>query len=144
MPQFGFTVGKRPEGTSSSFSTWEAPSELGMKAEREQHAADLREMIITKYAIGKMSAKDVCLIAYHATKAGAAGSDLSELAFQTDTDGHYERHLKTVLGHGPEAPLCKVMVPSYWGGRRQDLRGGSKTWFVTKLFCIKTTQLILH
>ena len=87
----------------------------------ELHGEELKDMLIGKYAIGAMTAKDVCLIAHHASMAGAMHDGLRELGFMSESgDGHYERHLKATLGYGPEAPLCSVKVPMYFGGRRQD------------------------
>ena len=106
-----------------SSATWERQHDAGVPAYKEAHGTVLYDMLLSYYAMGKMSAKLLCLIAHSAVEAGAQGDDLRTLAFDAPSgqgDGGYEKHLNSVLPDAlPVAPLCSVYMPVTIAGRRQ-------------------------
>ena len=58
---------------------------------------ELADFLITLKQIGRLSAKDVCVLCHYATIAGLTGP-ATEFSFRLDAPtGHYNRHLNTVL-----------------------------------------------
>lgn len=67
-----------------------------MSAEEAQ--LELADKLVDLKMKGKLSAKDVCVIAYFATKAGLPKGPLADLAYNPAAQsGHFNRHLSRVL-----------------------------------------------
>ena len=85
------------------------------------HAAfHLEELLLKLYAQGRLDAHAVCVLAYHASKAGAVGESLAKLAYPPDRQsGKYSAHMQRVLPHQVSAPELHILsVPSWAKGRR--------------------------
>ena len=59
---------------------------------------DLADCLVFLKNKGKLSARDVCVLAYYAQHAGVTGPAV-QYAFRPDApSGHFQRHLDSVLG----------------------------------------------
>ena len=83
-------------------------------ADREVAGRELAEHLLTLNHEGRLTAKDTCIIAHWATKAGATGP-VTDLAFRPNApSGHFQRHLDAVSGLGADSPLFyRVPVPCH-------------------------------
>ena len=82
---------------------------------REEAGEELASLLLHLKQRGKLSAKDVCVVAWWATGAGASGP-VCQLAFPPDrqSTGHYQRHIDNTLGSGlSEADHYLVAAPRF-------------------------------
>ena len=111
-PIYGFeqpTAGEGRDGGSDSDT--DDGGEGAMSAE-EAGIKFARELLNLKN-LGKLSAKDVCVLSHYAKGAGISGP-ATKLAFHpTESTGHYQRHLDAVLRIGIEDQLYYIKMPGY-------------------------------
>ena len=87
----------------------------------DDHGAAMEEHLLGKYACTSMSAKNVCITCYHVCKKGCVADNLCKWAMTPgqSSDGHYKRHLRTVLPRAQGAPeFCLLDVPVFQNNAR--------------------------
>ena len=68
------------------------------RKDREEAGMEFVDLLLDLKVKGKLSAKDVCTLCWHAKHAGAQGP-AQDLAFRPDAPtGHFQRHLDTCTG----------------------------------------------
>ena len=88
---------------------------------RKEFAKLLEEQLVREYALGRLSAKSLCVISFLAVQSGAQGSQLEKMALSPSySSGQFQHHLDKVLPSHPPVELCEVITPSECNGRRQD------------------------
>ncbi len=75
----------------------------------------MAELLLTLYAHSTLSAKDLCLLCHHASRAGVQNESINEWAYCAgDQSGHYSRHLRRKLPRAlPSAELNMVSAPVF-------------------------------
>ena len=84
------------------------------RKDREEAGMEFVDLLLDLKVKGKLSAKDVCTLCWHAKHAGAQGP-AQDLAFRPDAPtGHFQRHLDTCTGVGRDvAGAYTLTVPGH-------------------------------
>eukprot|EP00971_Amphidinium_carterae_P289748 5753603-Amphidinium_carterae.1 len=89
--------------------------------DQEEHGQALLSYLMKLRHSGKLHANDVCIIAYHASNAGARGSLLKSVAMPPDRQsGNYSRHLETAMKRETVVPEYILSCPGW--SRREKKR----------------------
>ena len=109
-------VDERAEGGSqaSADASSAAAGSLPEVDERAEAGAQLAEVLIGMHISGRLQAKEVCVLSYWASKAGAVGPARLFARRPDSATGHFQRHLDRVAGlrGGPEQYLT-ISVPGH-------------------------------
>eukprot|EP00959_Pyramimonas_sp_CCMP1952_P290620 6078575-Pyramimonas_sp.AAC.1 len=81
--------------------------------EPSDHGAGLRQYLLQEWQTGTMNAKQVCVLAYWATRGGATG--VADLALRPDSS-HFAGHLKGALNLNAQHAFYMVDVPMWCKG----------------------------
>ena len=123
--------------------SWEAPPQLDWDKEehdnpfcdedaafsydtvsQEDAGEQLADLLIQLKQLGKLSAKQACVLSFWAAKAGACGF-VSQLAYRPDdpATGHYSRHWDRVTGTSPDDKVVRAMHAGSSAFRRKSCGG---------------------
>lgn len=96
------------------------PDNIDPDDQKSEAAEEFIEHLLLLYAAGTISAKVLCIICHHASRAGIVSDVVGRYARKPGLQtGKYSQHLKKILPQTPSAPELNIIdVPVILGNRR--------------------------